>query len=288
MNTIHKYIYNQDLIDYYNFKEPSCKSISVHITDSNGHSYLKDIFTLNKFGGISKREGTGFWGTINFPNVAYTSKEDTAIGEANMLAEYKYNEQNLLVEISSRFRKGLHLYSQTNLEYKNGLIKSAKTTTPDNFPNESNESFDYDKNNNLIRYTRNNIADDQLQSAQTEEFLLDNLQRVTQKNTTMLTKVMEHKIDISSSTTYTYNDSNQLVKAVLSFIKEDEADGDDKLISTFKYANSTTSNISTIELAENNTTTVIEFTYDALGRVIKVVATDLNKNKSGITKYLWE
>ena len=102
----------------------------------------------------------------------------------------------------------------------------------------------------------------------------------------MLTKVMEHKIDISSSTTYTYNDSNQLVKPVLSFIKEDGADGDDKLISTFKYANSTTSNISTIELAENNTTTVIEFTYDALGRVIKVVATDLNKNKSGITKYL--
>ena len=288
MNTFNKYIYDQDLIDYYNFKERSCKAISVHITDSNGHRFLRDIFKLNEFGGFSKREGIGFWGTISFPNVTYSSKEDTATGEDNIVTDYKYNQQNQVIEISSHFKQGLHLYSQTKLEYKNGLLISAKTSFPDNFPNESNESFDYDKNNNLIRYTRNNIADDQVQSTQTDEFVLDKLKRVKQKNTRILANMWQYKVDLLSCTVYTYNDNNQLVKAVLSFIKEDDADGGDKVISTFKYANSTTSNISTIKQVENNTTTVIAFTYDALDRVIKVVATDLNRNKSGITTYVWE
>ena len=276
MNTTTKYIYEQEIIDPYSFKEIGVSELSCTLFNKDKDSKeLHSVYRIDKNGRLNHRLG------INLGWTAYPplSSDDNSKLPDQVKEEYKFSSRDRLIKIEKLHPITKQILSTTHFQYENNYLVLEKK-------NGSEKTYTRNKKGKIMSYEKKSDINGLSQFLMTTQFVRNKQGLVTKKIHSVhfphlpnLTKNPDLELDpIIIEEELFYKNDLQLEKVISNSVIEGKKT---KALILFNYLNSNSELIESIKTKDDdNSITKESFEYDTKGRILKITKEGSNGNNN--------
>lgn len=269
MNTIRKYILEEETINPLNFKIQNFKTLEIWIESSSGKKLLQKEIQLNSSGQIKKiKRYKDTWTT--YPPLKFETDNEIKRGNFSFEETLVWNKNEELSHIKI-LNLNSNEFSIRQFNYSNGRVKEI-------LENGYQKSYLFNENNYIVKIEKSTLVERIGKMKTTIKFNLNELGQILEKQTSI--SLYGGKPEILSLEKFEYNKQGKIIKSITTFNQEHHVREE----TNFHYLSDDQNLLKEIKISGSSESS-FEFKYDEFQNLNSVIA---KKGKEDYTKTIYK